>query len=111
MNLFLINAIGFAAGALTTIEAIPQVYRIFKIKSADAFSMPSLVAYVLDREGSHPGPAMGTFTAISDLGISLGPVIMGIDIHVTGYQVMFLCLALTGIINLIYFYFFVRQRG
>ena len=77
----------------------------------NAFSMPSLVAYVLDREGSHPGPAMGTFTAISDLGISLGPVIMGIVIHVTGYQVMFLCLALTGIINLIYFYFFVRQRG
>ena len=77
----------------------------------NAFSMPSLVAYVLDREGSHPGPAMGTFTAISDLGISLGPVIMGIVIHVTGYQVMFLCLAFTGIINLIYFYFFVRQRG
>ena len=77
----------------------------------NAFSMPSLVAYILDREGSSPGPAMGTLTAISDLGISLGPVIMGIVIHVTGYQVMFLCLAFTGIINLIYFYFFVRQRG
>ncbi len=77
----------------------------------NAFSMPSLVAYVLDRVSSSPGPAMGTFTAISDLGLSLGPVIMGIIIHVTGYQVMFLCLAFTGIINLIYFYFFVREKS
>jgi MFS family permease len=77
----------------------------------NAFSMPSLVAYVLDRVSSSPGPAMGTFTAISDLGLSLGPVVMGIIIHVTGYQVMFLCLAFTGIINLIYFHFFVREKS
>jgi MFS family permease len=77
----------------------------------NAFSMPSLVAYVLDRVSSSTGPAMGTFTAISDLGLSLGPVIMGIIIHVTGYQVMFLCLAFTGIINLLYFYFFVREKS
>ncbi len=77
----------------------------------NAFSMPSLVAYVLDRVSSSTGPAMGTFTAISDLGLSLGPVIMGIIIHVTGYQVMFLCLAFTGIINLIYFHFFVREKS
>jgi MFS family permease len=76
-----------------------------------AFLMPSLVAYVLDRVASSPGPAMGTYTAISDLGISLGPVIMGIVIQVTGYQVMFLCLAFTGVINLIYFYFFVGKNG
>jgi MFS family permease len=76
----------------------------------NAFLMPLLVAYVLDRVGSSPGPAMGTFTAISDLGISLGPVIMGIIIHVTGYPIMFLCLAFTGIINLNYFYFFVREK-
>jgi MFS family permease len=76
----------------------------------NAFLMPSLVAYALDRVGSSPGPAMGTFTAISDLGISLGPVIMGIIIHTTSYTIMFLCLALTGIINLNYFYFFVRKK-
>jgi len=75
-----------------------------------AFLMPSLVSYALDRAGS-PGPAMGTFTAISDLGISLGPVVMGIITHMTDYSTMFLCLALTGIINLNYFYFFVRRRG
>ena len=75
-----------------------------------AFLMPTLVSYALDRAGS-PGPAMGTFTAISDLGISLGPVVMGIITHMTDYSTMFLCLALTGIINLNYFYFFVRRRG
>jgi MFS family permease len=76
-----------------------------------AFLMPSLVVYALDRVGSSPGPAMGTFTAISDLGVSLGPVIMGIIIHAASYPIMFLCLALTGIINLSYFYFFVRKKG
>ena len=74
------------------------------------FLMPSLMAYALDRVGS-PGPAMGTFTAISDLGLSLGPVIMGIILHSTSYPIMFLCLALTGVINLNYFYFFVRKKG
>ena len=77
----------------------------------NAFLLPSLVVYVLDRVGSSPGPAMGTFTAISDLGISLGPVVMGIIIHTASYPIMFLCLALTGVINLNYFYFFVRKKG
>jgi len=76
----------------------------------NAFLMPSLVAYALGRVGSSPGPVMGTFTAITDLGISLGPVVMGIIIHTASYQIMFLCLALIGIINLNYFYFFVREK-
>jgi len=75
-----------------------------------AFLIPSLVVYALERAGSSPGPAMGTFTAITDLGVSLGPVIMGIIIHTAGYPIMFLCLALTGVINLSYFYFFVRKK-
>jgi MFS family permease len=76
-----------------------------------AFLMPTLTVYTLDRMGSSPGPAMGTFTAITDLGISLGPVIMGIIIHTTNYPIMFLCLALTGLVSLNYFYFFVRKKG
>ena len=76
-----------------------------------AFLMPTLMVYTLDRMGSSPGPAMGTFTAITDLGISLGPVIMGIIIHTANYPIMFLCLALTGFVNLNYFYFFVRKKG
>ena len=75
-----------------------------------AFLVPALMAHALDR-GASPGPAMGTFQAVTDLGVCLGPVIMGIVIHSTSYSVMFLCLALTGLINLIYFYFFGRKKG
>lgn len=76
-----------------------------------SFLMPTLMAYTLDRVGSSPGPAMGTFTAIADVGFTLGPVIMGIILHMTSYPIMFLCLALTGLINLNYFYFFMRKKG
>jgi MFS family permease len=77
-----------------------------------AFLIPTLMVYVLDRVGgSSPGPAMGTITAISDLGISLGPGMMGIIVQSTSYPTMFLCLAFTGVINLNYFYFFIKKKG
>jgi MFS family permease len=79
--------------------------------AGQALLMPALMVYALDRAGSSSGPAMGTFTAVSDLGIFLGPLTMGIIVHFTSYPIMFLCLALIGIINLNYFYFFVRKRG
>jgi MFS family permease len=71
---------------------------------------PAAMAYTLDRAGSSRGPAMGTYTAFSDLGVSLGPVMMGPIIHWTSYPTMFLCLALVGVINLAYFYFWVGKR-
>lgn len=76
-----------------------------------AFLTPSLVAYALDHAGSSSGPAMGTFTAFSDVGLTFGPVIMGIILHSTNYPIMFLCLAFTGLINLNYFYIFARKKG
>ena len=76
-----------------------------------AFLMPTLTVHALECAGSSLGPAMGTFQAITDLGISLGPVIMGMIIRTASYPIMFLCLALTGFINLNYFYFFVRKNG
>jgi MFS family permease len=75
-----------------------------------AFLTPALLAYALDRGGA-PGPTMGTFHTITDLGISLGPVIMGIVIDSTSYPIMFLCLAFMGIVGVNYFYFFVRKKG
>ena len=75
-----------------------------------AFLYPSLVAYTIDRAGSSRGPAMGTFTALTDLGAGMGAVMMGIILQLTNYTIMFLCLALTGIINLLYFYFAVRKK-
>ena len=76
-----------------------------------AFLYPTLVAYALDRAGSSRGPAMGTFTAVADLGAGLGSVIMGIVLQLTSYPIMFFCLALTGVINLFYFYFSIRKKG
>ncbi len=75
-----------------------------------AFALPALVAYTLDRVNSSRGLAMGTFTAAMDLGLALGPAIMGIVIRGTSYPIMFLCLVLVGILNLIYFHFFVRGK-
>ncbi|MEI9476538.1 MAG: MFS transporter [Deltaproteobacteria bacterium] len=76
----------------------------------NAFLSPIVMAYALDRAGSSPGPVVGTYTALSDLGLGLGPVIMGFIVRFSSYPVMFLCLAFTAVINLIYFYFFVRKK-
>jgi len=75
----------------------------------NAFLYPTLVAYTLDHVKSSPGPAMGTFTAVADLGSGIGSVLMGIILQLTNYPTMFFCLALTCIINLLYFYFIVRR--
>jgi len=75
-----------------------------------AFLIPALVVHALDHVGSSPGPAMGTFHAVMDLGMCVGPVAMGIILQMTSYPAMFLCLAFIGIINLNYFFFFVRKK-
>ena len=76
-----------------------------------ALLYPSLLAYAVDKAGSAQGPAMGTFTALSDLGGGLGPMIMGIILEWTNYSVMFFCLVLTAVINLIFFYFIIWKSG
>jgi MFS family permease len=78
--------------------------------AGNAFAFPAFVAYAIDLAGSSRGPALGTFTAISDLGVGLGAVIMGVVLRLTNFQIMFLCLALTGVINFTYFYFFVMKK-
>ena len=79
--------------------------------AGQAFLMPSLTVYALEHAGSSAGQVMGTFTAVSDMGIFLGPLTMGIVIQLTGYRTMFLCLALMNVVNLVYFHFFVRHKG
>jgi MFS family permease len=76
-----------------------------------ALLYPSLLAYAVDKAGSAQGPAMGTFTAFSDFGGGLGPMIMGIILEWTNYSIMFSCLILTAVINLIFFYFIIWKRG
>ena len=76
----------------------------------NALLTPAILAYVLDRAGSSKGPAIGMYMLLSDLGLGLGPVIMGIIIRLSSYPTMFLCLAFTGVISLVYFLSFVRKR-
>jgi MFS family permease len=79
--------------------------------TGNAFFIPALMAFTLDLAGASRGPAVALFAAMGDLGTGLGPVIMGIVIRFTDYPTMFLCLALTALINFTYFYFFVRNKG
>jgi MFS family permease len=76
-----------------------------------ALLFPSLLACAVDNAGSAQGPAMGTFTALVDLGGGLGPMIMGIILEYTNYSVMFFGLVLTAVINLIFFYFIIWKRA
>ncbi len=78
--------------------------------AGNAFAFPAFVAYAIDLAGPSRGPALGTFTALSDLGVGLGAVIMGIVLRLTNFQTMFLCLAFTGVINFTYFYLFVMKK-
>ena len=78
--------------------------------TGSAFFYPTSMAYAFDYADSSGGPAVGTFRALSDLGVALGPAVMGMIIPLTGYRTMFLCLALICLINLSYFQFYVRKR-
>jgi MFS family permease len=77
----------------------------------NAFFYPSLVAFATDLGGSSRGPAIGTYLALSDSGAGMGSVVMGIILQWTSYPIMFLSLALTGVVNLLYFDYAVRKKG
>ncbi|MGQ9646529.1 MAG: MFS transporter [Thermodesulfobacteriota bacterium] len=77
----------------------------------NAFFYPSLVAFATDLGGSSRGPAIGTYLALSDSGAGMGSVVMGIILQWTSYPIMFLSLALTGVLNLLYFDYAVRKKG
>lgn len=77
----------------------------------NAFYYPSLVAYSIDLSGSSRGPAIGTYMTLSDSGIGIGSVVMGVVLQMTNYTAMFLALSLMGVINLFYFFSLVKKRG
>lgn len=79
--------------------------------AASAFLAPVLIAYAFEYAGCSDGTAVATYQAFMDLGLTLGPVTMGIIVPLTGYRVMFLCLALMCLINLSYFQFYLRKKG
>lgn len=75
-----------------------------------AFFMPASMAHAFAYAGSSNATAVGTFQAFTDLGMALGPAIMGMIIPFTGYPIMFFCLAFICLIDLAYFQFFVRRK-
>ncbi len=75
-----------------------------------AFLYPSLVVYAVESSGSARGPAMGTFTALADLGVGIGPMIMGLILEWTNYPIMFLSLTLIGVINFFYFRYTIKTK-
>ena len=75
-----------------------------------AFLYPSLMIRAIENAGAAQGPAMGTFTALADLGSGIGPMIMGVILQWTSYPAMFFCLALIGGINFLYFYYAIGKR-
>jgi MFS family permease len=79
--------------------------------AATAFLIPVFMTYALEFAGSSDGSAVGTYQAFMDLGLAIGPVIAGLIVPFTGYRLMFLCLALTCLINLGYFQFYLRKKG
>jgi MFS family permease len=75
-----------------------------------AFVMPALVAYTIDLAGPSRGASLGFLSAAGDLGMVLGPVVMGIILRFTSFPAMFLCLALIGLMNFGYFYSSVKKQ-
>ena len=75
-----------------------------------ALLCPALVAMAIDKAGSAKGLSLAIFTAVSDLGLGMGPVVMGVVLRWTSYPIMFLCVVLIGIINISYFLTFVKGR-
>jgi MFS family permease len=112
----IISTFIFTAMAAMVILAFSKTLPMFILVgllwgTGGAFFFPASMAYALDYSGSSSGTAVGTFRALSDLGLALGPVLMGIIIPIAGYQIMFLCLAFISLINLSYFQFYVRKKG
>ncbi|WP_024333786.1 MFS transporter [Desulfotignum balticum] len=75
-----------------------------------AFFMPASMLHAFEYSGASDGPAVATFNASYDIGMALGPAVMGLIIPITGYPIMFLCLAFICIIDLFYFQFCVRKH-
>lgn len=90
---------------------VPMFYVVAAIWGAGhALLLPALLGYALELSGSSTGPVVATFFAISDAGIFLGPLIMGVVLHYTSYSTTFLCLSLTGVISFVYFLLFTKAK-
>jgi MFS family permease len=105
-----LTAIFISMVILTFSTTLPMFILVAVIYGSGlALLYPSLLIYAIENAGSAQGPAMATFTALGDLGTGIGPMIMGIILQGTSYPIMFSCLALTGAINFLYFYYVIGK--
>jgi MFS family permease len=72
------------------------------IGAANALMMPTLMDLAVRRAGASSNAAVATFMGLADLGMALGPAIMGVLANSFGYSTMFFCVALTSTLNLLY---------
>jgi MFS family permease len=70
--------------------------------AANAFMMPTVMDFAVRRAGTSTNAAVATFMGLSDLGMALGPFIMGVLANSFGYSKMFFCVALAATLNLLY---------
>jgi predicted MFS family arabinose efflux permease len=75
-----------------------------------AFFFPTAMAYVLEHAGSSDGTTVGTFRAVADFGIAIGPTIMGVMLPFFGYRSMFMFLAVIFLTSLCYFFAYSRGK-
>jgi MFS family permease len=75
-----------------------------------AFVVPGIMAYALEYAGSSKGNTLGTYQAFMDMGMAVGPVVMGVIVPSTGYPAMFLRLAIICLLNIAYFRLYVSRR-
>ena len=105
-----LTAIIISLAILTFSTTLPMFILVAVVLGTGwALLYPSLLIYVIENAGSARGPAMGTFTGLADLGMGIGPMVMGIVIQWTSYSTMFFCLTLIGVINFLYFYYVIGK--
>ena len=104
-------AIVIALIILVFFTTLPTLILVAVILGAGwAFLYPSLMIYAIEGARFGQGPAMGTFTALADLGAGLGPMMMGVILQWTSYPFMFTCLALTGVTIFLYYYYAIGRK-
>lgn len=104
-------AIIVSLAILTFSTTLPMFILVAVILGAGwALLYPSILIYAIEKAGSAQGPAMGTFTALGDLGAGMGPMIMGIVLQWTSYPVMFFSLTLIGILNFLFFQYAIAKK-
>ncbi|HVN98371.1 MAG TPA: MFS transporter [Syntrophorhabdaceae bacterium] len=74
------------------------------------FIFSANMAYAFDYSGSSGGTSVGTYMALTDLGLAIGPMVMGAVIPLIGYSMMFLSLGFVCVVNLCYFQFYLEKK-